>query len=119
MVIQSGRILIGDDAQGWLERRLAAHRAPVGSVTLRTGSGEAYLVRDRATADGGRVMVFTDITDRFRAETALAEQQDALAASRAQAEAQKSLSRRPDAAAGPGQRQGRQRQDHPAAHHGP
>src|SRR5205085_2616157 len=47
-----------------------------------------YLVRDRAGHDGGRVMVFTDITDKVRAETALAEQEHALADSRAQAEKQ-------------------------------
>ena len=59
-------------------------------MTIRTNTGEAYLVRDRATPDGGRVMVFTDITDKFRAETALAEQKHALADADAQAEQQKS-----------------------------
>jgi signal transduction histidine kinase len=74
----------------WLERRLAKHRAPAGAVTLRTNTGEAYLVRDRAGPDGGRIMVFTDITDKVRAETALKEQENALADSRAQAEKQSS-----------------------------
>ena len=59
-------------------------------MTLRTNTGEAYLVRDRAGHDGGRIMVFTDITDKVRAETALAEQEHALADSRAQAEKQSS-----------------------------
>ena len=31
---------------------------------LQTNTGECYLVRDRATPDGGRVMVFTDVTDK-------------------------------------------------------
>jgi two-component system, cell cycle sensor histidine kinase PleC len=66
-------------------------------------------MRDRATPDGGRALVFTDVTDKHRAETALAEQIDALAqtrsaldASRARAEKQTSyladLTRRLDAA---------------------
>jgi signal transduction histidine kinase len=47
-------------------------------------------VRDRAAPDGGRIMVFTDVTDKFRAESALAEQEHALADSRAEAEKQSS-----------------------------
>ncbi|HMH65404.1 MAG TPA: PAS-domain containing protein [Rhizomicrobium sp.] len=86
----SGRILLDETPEQWLERRLHSHRKPAGAMTLRTDTGEAYLVRDRASPDGGRVMVFTDITDKFRAETALAEQEHALADSRAQAEQQSS-----------------------------
>ena len=63
-------------------------RTPPAPSPSRTNTGEAYLVRDRASPDGGRVMVFTDITDKVRAETALAEQEHALADSRAQAEKQ-------------------------------
>lgn len=89
-VAYNGRIVLDETPEQWLERRLKGHRDPTGAVTLRTNTGEAYLVRDRAAPDGGRVMVFTDITDKFRAETALAEQRHALADSRAQAEEQKS-----------------------------
>jgi two-component system cell cycle sensor histidine kinase PleC len=85
----SGRILLDEPPELWLERCLKGHRAPIGAMTIRTNTGEAYLVRDRATPDGGRVMVFTDITDKFRAETALAEQQHALADAHARAEQQK------------------------------
>ena len=85
----NGRIVVESPEQ-WLEHRLKSHRAAAGATTIRTNTGEAYLVRDRATPDGGRVMVFTDITDKFRAETALAEQQHALADSRAHAEKQSS-----------------------------
>jgi two-component system, cell cycle sensor histidine kinase PleC len=98
----SGRIVLDETPEQWLERRLKGHRDPMGAVTIRTDTGEAYLVRDRATPDGGRVMIFTDITDKFRAETALAEQQNALADANARAEQQKSyltdLSSRLDAA---------------------
>jgi signal transduction histidine kinase len=89
-VARSGRLVLNEPPELWLERRLKGHRDPVGAVTLRTSSGEAYLVRDRASQDGGRVMVFTDITDKVRVETALAEQQDALADAHAKAEQQKS-----------------------------
>jgi len=34
-----------------------------GATTLRTDTGECYLVRDRALQDGGGVIVFTDVTD--------------------------------------------------------
>ena len=85
----SGRILLDEPPEQWLERRLKGHNAPISAMTIRTNTGEAYLVRDRATPDGGRVMVFTDITDKFRAETALAEQQHALADAHARAEQQK------------------------------
>lgn len=89
-VAYSGRMILGETPEKWLERRLQSHRAPAGAVTLRINTGEAYLVRDRASHDGGRVMVFTNITDKVRAETALAEQRDALADSRAEAEKQSS-----------------------------
>ncbi len=88
-VAHSGRVILDEAPEQWLERRLKGHRDPVGAITLRTSSGGAYLVRDRAGQDGGRVLVFTDITDRVRAETALAEQQDSLAEAHAKAEQQK------------------------------
>jgi two-component system cell cycle sensor histidine kinase PleC len=89
-VAHSGRLVLNEAPEEWLERRLKGHRDPAGAVTLRINTGEAYLVRDRASPDGGRVMVFTDVTDRVRAETALAEQQHALDAAHAKAEQQKS-----------------------------
>ena len=90
MVAYGGRLVLGEPPEQWLERRLKGHRDPVGAVTIRTSSGEAYLVRDRASPDGGRVMVFTDVTDRVRAEIALKEQQSTLADAHAKAEQQKS-----------------------------
>ena len=59
-------------------------------MTLRTNTGEAYLVRDRASPDGGRIMVFTDITDKVRAETALANRKTPWPTAARQAEQQKS-----------------------------
>jgi two-component system cell cycle sensor histidine kinase PleC len=96
-VVESGRILVDGPAEEWMARRLRGHQGPASALTIRTASGQAYLVRDRATQDGGRALVFTDITDKDRAEKALAEQVDALArtrsaldASRARAEQQNS-----------------------------
>ncbi|HEY0265699.1 MAG TPA: PAS-domain containing protein [Rhizomicrobium sp.] len=89
-VAHNGRIVLEETPQAWLERRLKGHSQPAGAVTLKTNTGEAYLVRDRATPDGGRAIIFTDITDRFRAEAALAEQQNALADATAEASRQSS-----------------------------
>lgn len=86
----SGRIVLDETPEHWLERRLKSHRDAAGAVTIRTNTGEAYLARDRASPHGGRVMIFTDVTDRVRAEKALAEQEHALADANAQAEKQQS-----------------------------
>ncbi|MDE2464857.1 MAG: PAS-domain containing protein [Alphaproteobacteria bacterium] len=62
----------------FIARRMRAHQAPAGAVTLRLKAGTAFLIRERATPDGGRASVFTDITDRTRVEAAFAEQSHAL-----------------------------------------
>jgi signal transduction histidine kinase len=98
----SGRVVLDIPLEDWVKRRMAGHRQPHHASTVQIGDGTAYLVRDRGTSAGGRAVVFTDITSQRRAEAALAEQQDALAASRAQAERQQSyladLTRRLDQA---------------------
>lgn len=65
---------------------MAGHRAEASVATLKTHAGTVYLVRTRATADGGRALVFTDITDKTRAETALELAEQALVEQRAHAE---------------------------------
>jgi two-component system cell cycle sensor histidine kinase PleC len=92
--VKRTRFVTGDDALNWIERRIDAHGAPAGALTVTTPSGAAYLVRERATRDGGSATVFTDITERHRVETALAEQSAALERTRhtlidTQAEARK------------------------------
>ena len=57
-------------------------------MTVELVTGEAYVMRDRATVEGGRIVVFTDVTDRRRVEMALEEQRKALAETRSQAERQ-------------------------------
>jgi two-component system, cell cycle sensor histidine kinase PleC len=108
--VRRRRFVIEGDPDAWIERRLDAHRSPAGALTVVVPSGDAYLVRDRATRDGGRATVFTDVTERHRAEAALSEQSNALehtkralAKSQVQAKRQQSyladLTRRLDEAA--------------------
>jgi signal transduction histidine kinase len=76
--ISRGKFVIEGDAETWIARRLDTHHSPAGALTIVTQSGDAYLVRDRATRDGGRATVYTDVTERHRAEAALGEQSRAL-----------------------------------------
>ena len=90
----------------------------------RTRTGDAYLMRDRATRDGGRVMVFTDVTDRRRAEAALGGTDRSLSAQagagkRKSRRAPGELSRRSDTPVRAACRRGRHHQDDAAAHHEP
>jgi two-component system cell cycle sensor histidine kinase PleC len=84
----SPRIAHTEAPEEWLARRMEVHTAPAGAMTIELTSGAAYLMRDRATAEGGRVVVFTDVTDRRRVELALEEQTRALAETRSRAERQ-------------------------------
>jgi signal transduction histidine kinase len=86
--LESKLLAASADRDDWIARRLEAHRAPAGAMTVELANGEAYLMRDRMTAEGGRVVVFTNVTDRRRAETALEEQTRALAETRSAAAAQ-------------------------------
>ncbi len=83
---RSGRVLFDVPVEDWLARRLAGHRAESAAQTLRTREGTVYLVRTRATADGGRVIIFTDITEKTRAEAALKLAEETLAEQRSQSE---------------------------------
>ena len=69
-----GRIVMNAGAEAWVRRRLELHQRPAGAMTVEDVSGKAYMLRDRATDDGGRVVVFTDVTDHCRVEKSLAEQ---------------------------------------------
>ncbi len=77
-IVQSGRLVFDCPADEWIARRLRNHRQKNSADTLQTASGAAFLVRDCATPDGGRAVVFTDITEKTRAEDALAQAQHAL-----------------------------------------
>ncbi len=69
-----GKFAIQGPLAAWLERRKDAHSAAAGALTVSTPDGNAFLVRERATRGGGSVTILTDVSERQRAETALAEQ---------------------------------------------
>jgi two-component system, cell cycle sensor histidine kinase PleC len=71
--LTQGRFAINGSVTAWLERRIDAHGSAAGALTLSTTDGASYLVRERATR-GGSVTVLTDVSERHRAESALAEQ---------------------------------------------
>jgi two-component system cell cycle sensor histidine kinase PleC len=84
----SGRVALDVTPDEWIQRRLRGHRATSSADTLQTTRGIAYLVRDHVTPDGGRAVVFTDITEKTRAENALVQVQSALETSRNEARRQ-------------------------------
>jgi two-component system cell cycle sensor histidine kinase PleC len=69
-----GKFAVTGPLAAWLERRKDAHGSSAGALTVSTSDGNAFLVRERATRGGGSVTILTDVSDRRRAETALAEQ---------------------------------------------
>ncbi len=77
-IVQGGRLVITGTPEEWIARRLRGHKQQSSADTLQTSDGKAYLVRDCVTPDGGRAVVFTDITEKTRAEDALAQAQRAL-----------------------------------------
>lgn len=92
--VQRGKFAIDGSIPAWLERRLDAHGAPVGALTVSTESGDSYLVRERATRGGGSVTVLTDVSESHRAEAALAEQTRALQRTRRALQKSKSEAKR-------------------------
>ncbi len=58
----------------FVAQRMDMRRLAAAAYTLEAKSGVTYLVRDRATRDGGRAVVFTDVTDNRRTEAALDDQ---------------------------------------------
>jgi two-component system cell cycle sensor histidine kinase PleC len=95
--IANERFVTKAGTEAWIAQQLDAHRRPAGAATIAAASGEAFLVRDRATRDGGRATVYTDITEQRRAEAAFSEQsrtlsrtRRALAKSQVQAQQQQS-----------------------------
>jgi two-component system cell cycle sensor histidine kinase PleC len=92
--VTRGRYVIDGNTESWIERRLDTHRAPAGVSTVVTTGGAAFLVRDRATRDGGRATVFTDVTDHHRVESALTEQSHALEHARKALEKSKDKAKR-------------------------
>ncbi|MCK6437630.1 hybrid sensor histidine kinase/response regulator [Rivihabitans pingtungensis] len=73
-VVSDGGVLEArDDPFGWLQRRVAYHREPEGSLILSMADGTWQRISERRTGDGGRVGIYTDITDIKRQEMRLRE----------------------------------------------
>ncbi len=63
---------VGREA-AWVAERLAQFRSPAGPVELRLKDGRWMRLAERKTADGGLVVVSTDITDTRQRESELRE----------------------------------------------
>ncbi len=59
--------------EGWLERRMAARRAPTGPYEVRRQDGIWLMVTEQRLPDGGTLFVGVNITQRKQAELALAQ----------------------------------------------
>lgn len=94
LAISNGKFAIDGSETNWLSRRMDAHDAAAGALTISTSSGQSYLVRERAARSGGVVTVLTDISDRQRAESALAEQTRALLRTQKALQKSKTVSKR-------------------------
>lgn len=63
----------GTAADVWFDRRMEKHALPAGQSTLHHRDGRWFLMRDRRTREGGRITVYTDITDLKERERQLIE----------------------------------------------
>ena len=70
------------DAQGrieeWVEERLARHRDPSAAFLQRRGDGRWVIVSEHKTDDGGRVAVYSDVTELKQREEELSVKTNAL-----------------------------------------
>jgi PAS domain S-box-containing protein len=57
----------------YVQERMARHRQPRGPFEVEMGNGQLLMVEDRVTAEGGRVVLYSDVTARRQVENALRE----------------------------------------------
>jgi len=83
--LNAGQVDLGDASPDeWIEERIARHRDTKSSVDERQYGGTWVRITKRETPDGGKVAVYTDITELKEREVALeAASKDAAAASEA------------------------------------
>jgi PAS domain S-box-containing protein len=62
---------VDEDEEAWIQKRLALHRAAPSDHLQRRGDDRWLQVVERPTADGGVLLVITDVTDAKRREGAL------------------------------------------------
>ncbi len=60
----------------YVQERMERHRNPRGPFEAEIGIGQLLIVEDRVTADGGRVILYSDITARRHTEEALRESEN-------------------------------------------
>jgi PAS domain S-box-containing protein len=83
----------GNSAEALRERLVEYHRAPSGTVELRTTSGRIFRLQEQATPEGGRVSLYMDVTvDVIREDQLRAAQLATEAASAAKSEFLSSMS---------------------------
>ncbi|MCZ6815640.1 MAG: PAS-domain containing protein, partial [Planctomycetota bacterium] len=79
LVFERGIIALGDESEEEFTRRRKAYRDdPGGSFEFQTSEGRWYMVRERSTAAGGKVVIQADITERKQAESKLLEGEERL-----------------------------------------
>ncbi len=75
--IENLRERFGDEAAaGWFVERIRQHREARGTYEMMTAIGRWLMVTERKTREGYTVGIYTDITDRKRADTELRESED-------------------------------------------
>jgi class 3 adenylate cyclase len=67
-----------DDIEGWIEKRLARHRAPPGPHLQQQSDGRWIQISERKTDKSSTVAVYSDVTALIEHEQALAEKSNAL-----------------------------------------
>jgi PAS domain S-box-containing protein len=86
-------VFAGDSPDALRERLLAYHRAPSGTIELRTTSGRSFRLYEQATPEGGSVSLYVDVTvDVIREDELRAARLAAEAASAAKTEFLSSMS---------------------------
>ena len=72
--VMSGGILAAEGRiEEYVQERMERHRNPKGPFEIEAGGGLLLRIEERATADGGRVCLYSDMTARRHVEEALIE----------------------------------------------
>jgi PAS domain S-box-containing protein len=75
--VENLRERFGDEAAaGWFVERIRQHREARGTYEMMTAIGRWLMVTERKTREGYTVGIYTDITDRKRADTELRENEE-------------------------------------------
>lgn len=72
-VVRGGLRAAEGRVEEFVQDRLERHRTPKGPFEIETGAGKLLSIEERITADGGRVSLYSDVTERRHVEEALIE----------------------------------------------